>query len=114
MMGLDDVLTEAGYDVVGAADASSALKILDLDNSTIQCVVTDIRLPGKLNGWDIARRARELVPSMPIIYTSGDSAIEWGARGVPESLMLQKPYAMSQVVTGVARLITERTSKTPK
>jgi two-component system cell cycle response regulator CpdR len=56
------------------------------------------------SGWEIAHRVRELVPTLPVVYTSGDCASEWAANGVPNSLMLQKPSAMAQLVTGISQL----------
>lgn len=66
----------------------------------------DVRLPD-VDGWEVAHVARELNPSIPVTYLSGDSAVEWSANGVPNSLMLQKPFAMAQLITGVTTLMNE-------
>lgn len=68
-------------------------------------LITDIQLGGGANGWDVARRARELKPSMPVVYVSGDSSSHWEANGVPGSIMIQKPFALAQVTTAIAQLL---------
>jgi DNA-binding NtrC family response regulator len=39
-------------------------------------LVTDIKLPGRINGWQIAERCREHDPGLPVIYTTGFSPVE--------------------------------------
>jgi DNA-binding response OmpR family regulator len=68
-------------------------------------MVTDIRLGEGPNGWDVARHAREVIPTMPVVYMSGDSANEHSAYGVPDSVMLQKPFATAQLVTAISTLM---------
>ena len=101
-------LEDAGYEVVPAAEAATALALLDARIEQIAAVITDIRLsaPGP-DGWEIARRARELKPAIPVVYTSGDSAADWTAHGVPKSVMLQKPYAPAQLITAVSQLLNQ-------
>jgi len=78
-----------------------------------RALVTDIRLRGKINGWEIARKAREIDPEFPIVYMSGVSAAEWSSKGVPNSIMLQKPFALAQLVTAVANLLNSGTPTAP-
>ncbi len=104
---LDDALTDSGYEVVKAKDGTDALKEIESDASRFRAIVTDIRLGSGPDGWAIGRRAREIVPNMPIVYMSGDSTHEWASMGVPGSVMLAKPFAAAQVVTAVSMLVTE-------
>jgi hypothetical protein len=67
--------------------------------------VTDVNLGPAPNGWEIGRRARELNPRMPVVYMTGDSGDQWDVQGVPDSLMIQKPLAPSQVVSAVSSLL---------
>ncbi len=85
---LNAALTDAGYEVLGAGNGNEAIKEIEADAARFRAVVTDIQLGTGPEGWEIARRARELVPTMPIIYMSGESAEEWTAKGVPGSLMM--------------------------
>jgi DNA-binding response OmpR family regulator len=78
-----------------------------------RALVTDIRLRGKINGWEIAQKAREIDPEFPIVYMSGVSATEWSSKGVPNSIMLEKPFAPAQLVTAVANLLNSGTPTAP-
>jgi CheY-like chemotaxis protein len=51
-------------------------------------LLTDIQLPGEIDGWLIAERCREHDPGLPVIYATGYSPVQ--ARPVPGSLSLQK------------------------
>jgi CheY-like chemotaxis protein len=67
--------------------------------------VTDINLPGKTDGWEIARLAREIVATLPVVYMTGAAGDEWASKGVPESILLTKPFAPAQLVTAVSQLL---------
>jgi CheY-like chemotaxis protein len=58
-----------------------------------------------MDGWEVARQAREIDPDFPIVYMSGASAEDWPAKGVPDSIMLAKPFAPAQLVTAIAHLL---------
>jgi DNA-binding response OmpR family regulator len=62
-------------------------------------------LPGAINGWQIAKHAREIDPAFPIIYITGASADQWSSHGVPNSILLEKPFAPAQLVTAVSQLL---------
>ena len=101
-------LEDDGYSVLLAASGEEAVALLDEHNEA-RGVITDVRLGGKrkLTGWDVARHARELNPDIAVVYMSGDSAVDWTAQGVPKSVMVAKPFAMSQITTAVATLLNE-------
>ena len=109
-MNLQEELAEAGFELVVAADGHRALAELEADAGRFRALVTDIRLGRGPNGWEVARRARELVPEMGVVYVSGDSAFEWSAQGVPGSVMVPKPFVPAQVITAVATLLNRTTS----
>ncbi len=97
---------DTGFEIVTASDGNQAMAALNTNAAGFKAVITDIKLPGKLDGWDVARHARELVSDMPIIYITGDSTHEWSSKGVPDSVVLTKPFAPTQLATAVATLIT--------
>jgi DNA-binding NtrC family response regulator len=99
---------EDGYDVVLAETGEAAIALLD-KHKDARGVITDVRLGGrrKLTGWDVARHARELNPDIAVVYMSGDSGIDWTAQGVPKSVMVVKPFAISQISTALASLLNE-------
>lgn len=106
LMEFEDALKEAGFLTVTVTTAAEAFTQLDRELSRFSAVLTDIDLGSKITGWEIARRARELSPGMPIIYMSGRSSKDWRIHGVPESIMLAKPFASAQLATAVATLVT--------
>ena len=108
-MVLEDALTEAGFKVVIADNGTDALAELNSDAARFKGLLTDIRLGRGPTGWDVAHRARELVPTMPVVYMSGDSGVEWASKGVPKSLMIGKPFAIAQIVTAISQLINANT-----
>ncbi len=71
--------------------------------------ITNIRFGEHPSGWDVARLAREIDPEMPILYISGDGAPDWPSRGVPNSIMLEKPFVVAQLVLAIHNyLMTDR------
>ena len=102
-----DALEAGGFTVIPSQLASEALSLLDERDTELSGLVTDIRLPGGSNGWEIARHAREMRPDLPVVYTTADSADEWPAQGVPKSVVVQKPYAGAQLLTAISSLITK-------
>ena len=98
-------LEEGGFAVMVTASGDEALAILEMDDAPIRAVVTDVDLGGPISGWDVAKRARELHPDMPIVYMTGGHANEWSANGVPNSIILTKPFAPAQIVSAVSQLM---------
>lgn len=86
---------EAGFAVEHLKNGGDAAVALREHVAQYQALVTDVRLP-QVDGWELARLARELNSSIPVVYVSGEGAADWPAYGVPNSLMLQKPFAMAQ------------------
>ena len=106
-MHLEEELRDAGFDLVVAGNGRQAIREIETEASRFRGVVTDIRLGHGPDGREIARRARELVPGIPVVYMSGDSANEWGSRGVPESVMVAKPFVTIQVITAITTLLNQ-------
>ena len=94
-------LEDMGYRVVEAMDAEQALSVLR-QGCEPDLLFTDIRLPGSMDGWQLAEAARAECPDIPIIYATGYSDVE--ARNVPNSAFLHKPYRPSIVVKTAERL----------
>jgi len=97
---------EAGFEIVAADDGDRAIAELEIDADRFRAVITDIKLGSGPNGWDVARHARELLPDIPVIYITGDSTHEWSSKGVPNSVVIAKPFTPTQVTTAVSTLIT--------
>jgi len=108
---LQSALEDGGFQVITALGGDDAMAALEMNRARDICaLVTDVNLgPGK-SGWEVGQRARELNPGLPVVYISGDSAHDWTARGVPRSVLVQKPFAAAQIVTAVAGLINAQDS----
>jgi DNA-binding response OmpR family regulator len=77
--------------------------LLDKADGKYRALVTDINFGrGQTDGWEIARHAREIDSEFPVVYMSGDSAEARASKGVPNSIMLAKPFAPAQLVTAVS------------
>lgn len=71
-----EALREAGYEVTTACDGHQALN--QCRQRTADLLVTDIRLPGDISGWEIAEECRKHDPDLPVIYASGFSPCRRG------------------------------------
>lgn len=106
-------LEDAGYAVATAHTAEDAIALLEQDDTVVRAIVTDVNLaPDEATGWDVAKRARELTADVPIIYMSGASGHEWTANGVPNSVLIAKPFAIGQIVTAVSQLLNAGSAST--
>ena len=110
---VEDALEDGGFEIVIASSGEEALGLLDSAAVKHRALVTDINLGrDKLDGWEVARHAREIDPAFPVVYMSGDSAEDWASKGVPNSIMLSKPFAPAQLVTAVSQLLNSSTPTT--
>ena len=103
----EEALSDGGFEAVVTTSGEEAIKLLQENKSHYRAVVTDINLSGKLTGWDVARVAREIDLAMPIVYMTGTHGEEWAAKGVPNSVLLTKPFAPAQLVTAISNLLNE-------
>lgn len=92
---------DAGFDVVTAASGEQALEQLQVDPG-FDLLFTDIRMPGGIDGWSVAERARRLKPDIAVIYATGYS--ENQASMVAASIFLKKPYRMPAVIAAAQSL----------
>jgi CheY-like chemotaxis protein len=103
---IEEALSDGGFEIAIAASGEQAVELLSAASQQFRAVVTDINLGrDRMDGWDVARHARESKPDMAIVYMTGDSADEWASKGVPNSVLLTKPFAPVQLVTAVAQLL---------
>jgi len=105
LLDLESALEEAGFQVVGVGTAEEAIAAFNAEPDKFKALLSDIRLGPGLSGWEVARHVRQANSTIPIVYVSGDSAGHWGAEGVPNSIMLSKPFAPAQLSTAVSQLL---------
>jgi len=104
---IEQALADAGFEVLLVTDGKRAIAKLEQEKDGICGLVTDIRLGQGIDGWAVARRARQLIFGIPVVYISGDSGPDWLAEGVPESILITKPFTSAQIITAVAHLRNE-------
>ncbi len=102
---LEAALSDDGFEVLTAATGAKAISELEANGIRFKGSVTDIRLGSGLSGWEVRHRARQHFPGIPVIYMSGGSAHEWSAEGVPGSIMLRRPCAISQLIAAITTLL---------
>lgn len=100
------MIEDAGHSVEVVADADAAETLFVADDGSIDILITDIRLPGA-DGWTLATRARELRPTMPVIYITGQGTHDWSAKGVANSVLIEKPFASDKVLAVVSSLMAD-------
>ena len=86
-----EALEEQGFEVRAVASAGEALRCLNAGTS-IDVLFTDVNLPGGMDGAALARRARELRPGLPVLYTSGRWPLLEQLEPVDGSMVVSKPY----------------------
>ena len=102
---LDEALCEGGYEPALAASGEEAVTLLKGSKLPYRVLVTDINLLGRVDGWAVAKQARELDPNFPVVYMTGAAADQWPIHGVPNSVLLTKPFAPAQLVTAISNLL---------
>jgi DNA-binding NtrC family response regulator len=101
----EDALSEGGFLAKILSSAEDAVILLNGEIASFRALVTDVNLRGTMSGWDLARIARERDPAFPIVYMTGTAAEDWAKFGVPNSILLMKPFAPAQLVTAVSQVL---------
>lgn len=91
---LVDALSDGGFEVLEAADAKEALTLV-CDRDDIAAMLTDINLPGGSDGFALARAARVIRPTLPVVYASGRYGGAEEGQAVDGSRFLAKPFTPS-------------------
>lgn len=91
-------LEDAGFGVLQAATAEVAMNILRTE-AFVDVLFTDIRLPGQMDGWQLAEAARALRPDLPVIYATGFT--QTPPRLIEGSVFLTKPYRAAAVIKAI-------------
>jgi CheY-like chemotaxis protein len=98
-------LEDIGFEVVSIGTCEEAWQVIS-SGVSFQCLVTDIRTPGAIDGWELARRIRECRPEIAVIYVSGYSGS--GGRSVSGAQFLNKPFVFHELLEALARLGVRR------
>ena len=100
-------MKQKGYNVIEAADGCKALELLDTNLAPIDLLLTDIVMPGGINGRELADIMRNQNPNLKVIFSSGYSA-DIAGKEVPLDAgqsFLQKPFTTDQVLATVRQCL---------
>jgi CheY-like chemotaxis protein len=102
-----EVLEDHGYSAIEAADSVSALKVLRSD-VRIDLLITDVGLPGSMNGRQMADAAREARPGLRVLFITGyaENAAIGKSPLQPGMHVLSKPFSMDKLTASIRVLIT--------
>jgi len=106
---VEDALSDGGFEPAISASGEEAVTLLRGNRNHYRALVTDINLLGRIDGWEVARQAREIDPTFPVVYMTGAAADQWASHGVPNSILLTKPFAPAQLVTAISNLLNSST-----
>lgn len=100
-MAVSDQLRGAGYPVIEAANAHEALEVLR-HAQDVKLVISDVRMPGSIDGVELARRVRSEFPAVKVMLTSGHLSV---VNGVEHDGFFSKPYNISAMIRHIKKLI---------
>jgi CheY-like chemotaxis protein len=104
-----EVLAELGYTAIEAADGSSALRVLQSD-TRIDLLVTDVGLPGGMNGRQLADFGRVARPDLRVLFITGyaEKTVVGGDKLEEGMGILTKPFAMDGLAARIKELISTK------
>jgi CheY-like chemotaxis protein len=101
-------LRSLGYTTIAASNAAEALAVVG-SNTNIDLLFTDIIMPGKMDGWQLAEIVKKMRPGIKIVYTSGYSSFNpERIASNPGLLLLEKPYRLSALAQMLRRALEGR------
>jgi len=97
-----------GYSVVAAVNGADALQKLK-DRPDIDMLFTDIVMPGGMSGWELADKAREIRPGLPVVFSTGYALEMPAQRGHAsgKSILLNKPYRKAELAERLRDALTK-------
>ncbi|WP_188397388.1 hybrid sensor histidine kinase/response regulator [Oxalicibacterium flavum] len=106
-----DMLRELGYQILKAADAQSAFAIIE-SGVRIDLLFSDVVMPGPMRSTELARMARERIPDIAVLFTSGytQNAIVHGNRLDAGVELLSKPYTRETLSRKIRHVLAKRSS----
>jgi len=106
---VNEILTESSYRVLEAGDGSSAMKILE-STQRIDLLITDVGLPGNMNGRQIADAARQLRKGLKVLFITGfaENAAVGNGHLEPGMEILTKPFPMKALANKVRQMLEQK------
>jgi PAS domain S-box-containing protein len=105
---IGDTLGELGYQAIESADAASALSVLESD-AKIDLLITDVGLPGNMNGTQMVDAARIQRPQLKVLFITGyaENATISNGRLDPGMQVLSKPFPMDKLAARIRSILEE-------
>ena len=105
---LAEFLTECGFEVREAANADEAIAALVKTDLDVDIVFTDVRMPGRIDGFGLATWVRENRPGLPVLITSGDvGRTNVDHEHVAGTNFFAKPYNLNAVASHIRKTIAQ-------
>lgn len=98
---LGDALRDAGYTVLEASNGQEGLALLQ-SGQMVDLMITDVRMPGEMDGMELTRRSKEMALARPVIVCSGHLT---PSESEPADAFFAKPYSADALIDEVTRLI---------
>lgn len=107
-MNAAEILEDAGFAVVEAADADAALKIIG-EHEKIGILFTDVHMPGSMNGFRLAQVVHERWPGVALILTSGEMRPQKAE--IPHAgIFIPKPYTGRELASALNEMVRRSTT----
>jgi CheY-like chemotaxis protein len=107
-----DILEDAGLRPLEAADVDGAVSALEQHGDDIQLLFTDVQMPGKRNGFDLARECSKRWPHIKILVASGQ-AVPQPDDTPPNAVFIAKPFSAEVVQARLKELLPENQRPEP-
>jgi CheY-like chemotaxis protein len=106
---IGDTLSDLGYRAIEVADAASGLQILESDVN-IDLLITDVGLPGGMNGKEMADLARVKRPKLKVLFITGyaENAAITNGHLDPRMEVMSKPFSMDKLATRIRSIIESK------
>jgi CheY-like chemotaxis protein len=99
-----EYLRDCGYHVLEAANAAEAITAVAA-SGPVSLVFSDVRMPGRMDGYGLAEWFRINYPGVPVLLTSGYNTSRGVKINVPGVRLIEKPYSQFQVASRIAALL---------
>lgn len=103
---ITDVLENLGYKVLGAKSGEEAMQLIK-DGAEFDLLLTDVVMPGKIGGFELAKQVREILPNIPVIYSSGYTGFTRSEMGKVQAPLLRKPAAPNVLAEAISSALVQ-------
>jgi DNA-binding response OmpR family regulator len=104
---LAEELEAEGFEVRVAENGDRAEELIEDRATVFTLLITDVHMPGLLDGLDVARLMRERNPTVPVIYTTGRPDVVGRARLSADGMLVEKPFTPSELLAVVHQLLPD-------